>query len=823
MGDTGRRFDWLSWAVGIALGLGFVAWGAAWVGNFIEDDTLITLRYAYRLLEGNGLTWNDGERVEGYSNLAWLLASAGLGALGIDLVLAARILAFACWGVTFGALAMLARRARTTWLGFAASAVALGATASLPVWAMGALEQPLVVASLAVALWAQVELVYSAESPGKSFSTWAVVEACALALLVLTRPDGPLFVAVLAVSTLLLVRRRAGSRAALLASGLVAGIPLLVWLAHLGFRLAYYGDWLPNTAYVKARTSQARVLEGLGYVGRGFWTGWLLTWSGAVGAVLALSRRKTRGLAIAVLALLATWVGYVVAIGGDHFPAFRHMLPAQLCMAVLLALGLGAWSDATGRWRWVPAGVVVAIGVLAIPYVFSQRTFSDINVAKRSRWQWDGQALGITFGRAFADEAPLWAVTAAGCLPYFSRLPALDLLGLNDAHIARQEPDPTYQLGHRHGDGAYVLGRAPDLITFRQPRGGKPYFKSGLEMAQDPRFDREYQRIRFQTVEPIAMWSETYVRRHGRVGIEATHEAGESDPSSVRVPGYLFRGAIGHPLPDGGLGALIERKKSVTVDLPRLAAGRYRVRLHPENPRVAVRVATTGRGALFPDGDDSRVFSLVEGAALRIDVQSKWLSTLLGALVIERLGPSSPSNADPHESLTVQASTHASDAGRSLFPEDGFGNWVVSGDAFGSEPSSEPREGQVAIEGARGRFFNSFRKLSPKSSGDVAQGVLSSPPFEVQEGMWIELRVGGGRAKEFIHQVGVRVVDVSGDAPETRMVFTGKRDEKLRRVRADLSPFAGSAVRIEVFDESSERWGHVIADGFTLHGAPEQR
>ena len=32
---------------------------------FICDDALISLRYAKRLLEGQGLTWNPGERVEG--------------------------------------------------------------------------------------------------------------------------------------------------------------------------------------------------------------------------------------------------------------------------------------------------------------------------------------------------------------------------------------------------------------------------------------------------------------------------------------------------------------------------------------------------------------------------------------------------------------------------------------------------------------------------------------------------------------------------------------------------------------------------------------
>ena len=52
---------------------------------FLADDALISLRYANRLLEGNGLTWTDGHPVEGYSNLSWTLLVALLGALGMDL------------------------------------------------------------------------------------------------------------------------------------------------------------------------------------------------------------------------------------------------------------------------------------------------------------------------------------------------------------------------------------------------------------------------------------------------------------------------------------------------------------------------------------------------------------------------------------------------------------------------------------------------------------------------------------------------------------------------------------------------------------------
>src|SRR5262249_51201128 len=86
-----RRSRVAGWVV---LGAALVALGvhARRYFPFLCDDALISLRYAKRLIEGQGLTWNPGERVEGYSNLLWVLATAALGALGVDLITSVRVL-----------------------------------------------------------------------------------------------------------------------------------------------------------------------------------------------------------------------------------------------------------------------------------------------------------------------------------------------------------------------------------------------------------------------------------------------------------------------------------------------------------------------------------------------------------------------------------------------------------------------------------------------------------------------------------------------------------------------------------------------------------
>jgi hypothetical protein len=77
---------------GLAMvGVGGVAFGflllMAWQGAVVidghryyalRDDAMISMRYAYHLARGDGLVWNPGEYVQGFTNLGWTLVMAPL-------------------------------------------------------------------------------------------------------------------------------------------------------------------------------------------------------------------------------------------------------------------------------------------------------------------------------------------------------------------------------------------------------------------------------------------------------------------------------------------------------------------------------------------------------------------------------------------------------------------------------------------------------------------------------------------------------------------------------------------------------------------------
>ena len=67
--------------------------------DVVQDDAYISLVYSKNLVAGDGLVFNLGERVEGYTNFLWVMLLAVPHALDVDAVAAARL---------FGALAAVA-------------------------------------------------------------------------------------------------------------------------------------------------------------------------------------------------------------------------------------------------------------------------------------------------------------------------------------------------------------------------------------------------------------------------------------------------------------------------------------------------------------------------------------------------------------------------------------------------------------------------------------------------------------------------------------------------------------------------------------------
>jgi hypothetical protein len=596
----------------LSIAIGFLVLHALRYWEFRSDDTLISLRYAERLLQGQGLTWNDGERVEGYSNLLWILATALLGVLGIDLLDATRVLGLLGMGSAIAALVWLhGPRGFDAMLPALAGGLAMALTGSFAVWTPGGLEQPMVVGLVA---WAFVLLARPVESIGSEDVRPRALLApgLLLALLCWTRPDGPLFAAS-ACGVLLIAGRMRGSawRAALW----LAALPALFVALQLAFRLAYYDAWLPNTAHSKLAFTSHRLSDGVAYL----WGGLLPLLGLVIPAggmlVLATGRSRLRPRALLWLSPLVVWSGWVVMIGGDIFPGRRHLVVVVLLLALMAADLWQSLSDgAQGRrmgatWAAAVASLLILGGMQWGSDRTHLRALDEIDWARR------GESLGRVLGSAFSGEQPLLAATAAGALPYYSKLPALDMLGLNDRYLALHPPDDMGEgrIAHELGDGAYFLHRAPDLVVFCGTRGAeRACSRGGREMQADSRFESEYRLVTFFGTTPIRVRGKVWVREGSeRIGIRVT-----SDGRRIELPAYLFsdqRGALASLNARGELGVQVEPGRPARFEGLVLDAGVWQLELEGDGD---VRIASSS-GSLQADrsADSRRVLLTLSGDA----------------------------------------------------------------------------------------------------------------------------------------------------------------------------------------------------------------
>lgn len=428
------------------------------------DDAMISMRYAENLALGRGLVWNVGERVEGFSNPAWVLvmavARAALGKV-------AAVAAVHAAGVALAALSvwLLARIGRALAGGGARgdAAAAVSATLALTLYPMfmwswtGMDTGPLTALLLACV---------ARDLSHDDRDAADVPLALGLGLACLLRPDAPLFaLAVLGFRAARHLRR--GRRAApMLAEALVAAAPPLAWQV---FRVAYYGEWMPNTYHLKATglSLAARLRAGGSFVLP------MLAWSApllaAIGARRALAPRGERpprpGRDAEAAVVFGLYAAYQLWVGGDAWrPFFRQTLPA----AALLIPSAGAALvelSATRPRRAFAAGLSLALlGTSAVifgPHLRSQGQRARACQAEVTR------AIVV---RTLATPDASVASFAAGILPYYAEVRALDPLGRTDPVIARAPARPVIAPGWRGfaslpGHNKYDLHRT--LVALR--------------------------------------------------------------------------------------------------------------------------------------------------------------------------------------------------------------------------------------------------------------------------------------------------------------------------------------------------------------------
>ena len=432
--------------------------------SFVTDDAFISFRYARNLAETHELAWNPGtgERVEGYSNFLWTLLMAAAIAAGGDPVPASKILgllfALGTLLVTYRLAARILQSRRAALL----TVALLGTNYTFSAYATSGLETQMQTFLIA----ASVSLAFSiAEQERRSVPRAAAFSVlCAAALL--TRLDSAIPVVVSFVYLLMSPAGRPSGEGRRALSGAALVLPaFLVVGSWFLWRHAYYGSWLPNSYYAKGAMFSLDVLkEGVAYL-FDFSLSYCLLPLGLIFLLMhrdVLARSETRALAC----VCALWFLYIMRVGGD-FMEFRFVVPVLPFLFVLASATLRAL-----RNRKTQAALAIAIPLCSAFHAATFRGTAGTESVRQLRDYVSGESgswelAGKSLGELFPEGGVTIATTAAGAIPYYSKLPAVDMLGMNDAWVARNGAI----IGPHAGAPARGDARVPERAR-REPRVG---------------------------------------------------------------------------------------------------------------------------------------------------------------------------------------------------------------------------------------------------------------------------------------------------------------------------------------------------------------
>ena len=769
----------------IALGAAHLPWLAllAWMTSvswFLTDDAFISFRYVRNLLNGHGLMFNVGERVEGYSNFLWALELAAIwrvldippehAAPWLSVLFTALTLALMLWWIA--RLPRLRMRGLVSWLAFAL----VCSSATFAVWTSGGGFETRQFTFFIVAAVAFLSLYRNRR--------WGLLAASvSLALASLTRPEGPLiaaccfawFGALQLLDALNGLRRASEPQTVSLKTAiakridwrgllcLIAPFALIVG-AHFLFRYAYYGEWLPNTYYAK----HVRPWYEAGF--KYLWaaaleTGLYLLLPLAWCAMKARWRDARDGSYALILLIVAAHMLYLARLGGDLYE-FRPMDFYWPLLAIPAAEGiarLGAWiadnlshirtnireggvfrirlsPDSAQAHSASPMWASLCASLLFVPVLFYANAMQGALLFDDS------------IGDVELDEQNAgWLLAAPGmkALTAVSNdlRDALDRQsvgvrfaehrGFTDLRIRQYQPYENMERGIIHDDAVM------------------PNYSIGTLFYYLP----ELTAIDMSGLTDITV-ARTPIRHKSNSKRQLAHDR-------LPPPGYLE--ARGFNMYIHGAERTAEQA---------LAIAQYAVQVAPN------------LWMPFDSHDAQWAFSRFSGQTI--------YSNELGLAETRPTVPSYNRFLHPGGSLTFERFI-------GNFESDDRNEWRIEGDAVTNHADFDIYYLQSSISGNIGPgFLTSYHPFD----GDIPTGSATSPKFVAEADEYLAFLIAGGGGDG----VGVRLLV---DGAEVS-VWRGQNTERFRTVIHSLSDFAGKTLQLQLFDNETGAWGHIMLDHIVI-------
>lgn len=416
--------------------------------NITQDDAYISYRYVANFLNGDGLVYNIGERVEGITNFAWTILLIFFGTVGVDYIWLSKFLGFlmGCWTIVVTYLLAQKIFGEDNRLFSAAATFLVGMNQSLAHWSPAGLE------TAAFALLAVLSLYFYLTR------NWMLIFTLILAVGV--RPEGAVLTGILILIEA--IEEKKLPRFTLIS----AAVAFVMSWPFVGFKLAYYGSILPNPFYAKTSFDIDQLSNGAEYVSR-FMKHYGFYGLGLIVPLFFFSKLSRAARALWLYLLI--YVAYILVIGGDVLKVHRFFLPLFGANAILVVLALWYPIRALKSFQRSVVLALAFIPLAALTWSLPKAWVDKYNHAEEIftyKMKYKAEQLLKADSTDFSV-----AVSTIGIFGYeLLGHDIIDMVGLTDSTIARysEEPIPgmeTTWKEQKH-NSKYLLTRAPDYIMF---------------------------------------------------------------------------------------------------------------------------------------------------------------------------------------------------------------------------------------------------------------------------------------------------------------------------------------------------------------------
>lgn len=461
LAQTPSRLIIISILVAIPL---LLVWKSIFWG-WVFDDSYIAFRFSDNWATGNGLTWNPGEDpVEGFTSFAWVLIGAFIQRVfgippHISMVFVGIVSWIALMVILLPKMIEIVTHSPNANVVVSSSLLSLftvltvSSNPYLGFNVFHGLETALHILIFAV-------VAYFALRNPTIKNEVALVTASLISFMV--RPDAIAFV--LPLWGIRFVYCESSSQRRRIIAGIIALAIALGIYSIIKWR--WFGYPLPNTFYIKQGNS---LLSGLDYV-----TSYLIELSpiwlffafaaGRVGISKLLRDKTFILLSVPAIVFCLSYMMMIPILG----KGYRFLIPT-LPLITLACLRAYILSEthfrplSFGKWN-IPKFLTEAFLVYSL-VMFSIVTFFGFQMYRDYRGlNWYFRAIEQTLVHAghnlnnasVLSPPPLLATGDIGAIPYFSKLPTMDIIGLADETVAHD--------GLTH---EYILSRNPDLLILQ--------------------------------------------------------------------------------------------------------------------------------------------------------------------------------------------------------------------------------------------------------------------------------------------------------------------------------------------------------------------